>query len=224
MRTAQMTAALEKAWVQPKLSFISKPAKNIAQPRDKQETKGYTRQLGESVGAQGNGAAKQMPEDSVTNTLLGAVQEASSTIPMNLDSPHGKLWIKTLFEGWQTHFSSNCIADTAPKQERSRSGSGGVIVACRKTGPGCAFQRTEDVPQRLAGHFELLKSSKYNLLLVGVYMPCNDQQKRTEPYNFLGIVAKEAFRAKADLIAAGDWNAAWQSTDKSSRNLSRKVV
>ena len=133
---------------------------------------------------------------------------------------HGKLWLKTLFEGWQTHFSSKCLDEGAPKQERSRSGSGGVIVACRKTGPGSAFQRTEDMPQRLAGHFELLKNGKYNLWVVGVYMPCNDQQKRTELYDFLGIVAMEALRSKADLIVAGDWNAVWQSTDKCSGNLS----
>lgn len=133
---------------------------------------------------------------------------------------HGKLWLKTLFEGWHTHFSSNCPTDGAPKQERCRSGSGGIIVACRKTGLGGDFQRTKDVPQRLAGHFELLKSNKHNAWLVGVYMPCNDQSKRTELYDFLSTIAKDASRLKVNLIAAGDWNAVWQSSDRCLGKLS----
>ena len=270
LRNVQLTAALGKAWVQPKLSFANKPAKNSPQPRAQQAIQRYTLQLGEAVGAQGAVAAEQMQRESVPRPMPGAVEEGSSPTPIDPDSPysgenlslltwnvmgltavqedlrhllnpkrdgkpidimvltetklipqqHGKLWLKTLFEGWQTHFKSKCLAESAQKQEQSRSGSGGVVVACRKTGLGSAFQRTEDVPQRLAGHFELLKSSKYNLWVVGVSMPCNDLQMRTELYDFLGIVVVEASRSKADLIAAGDWNAAWQSTDKCSGNLS----
>ena len=105
------------------------------------------------------------------------------------------------------------------KHERNRSGSGGVIVACRKTGHGSTFQREADVPVRLAGHLAVVNSKQHNLWVVGIYMPCNDQQKRSELYDFLGIIAKDAFHLGAEMVIAGDWNAVWKSTDRSTEIL-----
>ena len=132
---------------------------------------------------------------------------------------HCKKWLKPLFEGWQAHFSSNSQFDSAPKLERIRTGSGGVIIPCRKSGLGSAFQREVDVPERLAGDLAIVKSSQHKLWVVGIYMPCNDQQKRSELYDFLSIIAKDALHSGVEMVMAGDWNAAWQSTDRSTGTL-----
>ena len=85
LRTAQLTAALGKAWVQPKLSFTSKLAKNTSQPRAQQGSQAFN---GHSIGPQGTVAAEQLHKDSVAKVPLGAAEEASSTVPMNLGSPY----------------------------------------------------------------------------------------------------------------------------------------
>lgn len=54
-------------------------------------------------------------------------------------SQHSKLWLKPLFEGWNTHFTSKPVPEGSAKHERIRSGSAGVIIACRKTGAGLDF-------------------------------------------------------------------------------------
>ena len=97
---------------------------------------------------------------------------------------HGKIWLKPLFEGWSTHFSSKCPPERAAKHERNRSGSGGIIIACRNLGPGLDFEKHTNVPERFAGHLAVIKSSRLKMRIVGVYMPCNDPQKRAELYDF----------------------------------------
>ena len=56
--------------------------------------------------------------------------------------------------------------------------------------------------------------------LLGFTCLATTSKKRTELYDFLGIISEEAARAKADLIAAGDWNAVWQGSDRVSGKLS----
>lgn len=81
-------------------------------------------------------------------------------------SQHSKLWLKPLFDGWTTHFSSKPMLEVSAEHEHNRSDSAGVIIACRKSGTCLDFQRDPDVPTRFSGHLIMLKSTKHNLLLL----------------------------------------------------------
>ena len=104
---------------------------------------------------------------------------------------HGKIWLKPLFEGWSTHFSSKCPLERAAKHERKRSGSSGIIIACRNMGLGLDFEEDTNVPRCFAGQLTMINSSRLNMRIVGVYMPCNDPQKRTELYDFVASITKD---------------------------------
>ena len=66
----------------------------------------------------------------------------------------------------------------------------------------------------------MIISSRPNTRILGVYMPCDDLQKRTELYNFLASITKDAMTAQQEIVVAGDWNAAWDRTDRGLEQLS----
>ena len=133
---------------------------------------------------------------------------------------HGKMWLKPQVEGWSTHLSSKCPPERAATHERNRSGSGGIIIASRNMGLGLDFEEDTNVPECFSDHLAMINSSRLNMRIVGVYMPCNDPQKRTELYDFLASITKDATTAKQEILVAGDWNAAWDSTDRASEQPS----
>ena len=127
---------------------------------------------------------------------------------------HNALWLKNLFQDHDVHYSSK--APAAKAHDCQRQGSAGVIIVCKKDQEFGKFQRFQDIPLLLSGHIVVLENDYAKITLIGVYMPCDNPQMRVQLYNFLATTINKAHDLKRTVIVAGDWNAVWHKTDRSS--------